>query len=54
MISQLDVVNPQHVTVIIKDQGDETRVTISIRCQDGIDVTLGFPVCNSQTTNDTP
>lgn len=39
LLSQLDISNPDHVSVITR----EGRVTISIR-KDGSDVTVGFPV----------
>lgn len=47
-LSQLDVANPDHVSVITR----EGRVTISVR-KDGADVTVGFPV-NTRAFDTTP
>jgi hypothetical protein len=44
-ISQLDVQNPDHVSVITKDG----RVTVSV-VKDGSSVTLGFPIRNALDT----
>jgi hypothetical protein len=48
LLSQLDVANPDHVSVITK-QG---RVVISVR-KDGADVTVGFPI-DGKVFNTTP
>jgi len=48
LLSQLDVANPDHVSVITK----EGRVIISVR-KDGADVTVGFPV-HSRVFDTTP
>ena len=42
LLSQLDVANPDHVSVITR----EGRVVISVR-KDGADVTVGFPINNA-------
>lgn len=47
-LSQLDVINPDHVSVITRDG----KVTISV-IKDGTSVTLGFPL-KSQVFNTTP
>jgi len=49
LINQLDVHNPDHVSVITRDG----RVTVSIR-KDGTDVTLGMPIGNERTFNTSP
>lgn len=55
IFDQIDAINPKHVTVITSKIGkDRTRVTVDILGADGIDIRLGFYVCNSQTANDTP
>lgn len=48
LLSQLDVANPDHVSVITR----EGRVIISVR-KDGADVTVGFPV-NTSVLNTSP
>lgn len=48
LLSQLDVQNPDHVSVITR----EGRVIISVR-KDGADVTVGFPI-NTQVFDTTP
>ncbi len=49
LINQLDVHNPDHVSVITRDG----RVTISIR-KDGTDVTLGMPIGPDRVFHTTP
>jgi hypothetical protein len=49
LINQLDVQNPDHVSVITRDG----RVTISIR-KDGTDVTIGLPVSTGRVFNTSP
>jgi len=49
LINQLDVQNPDHVSVITRDG----RVTISIR-KDGTDVTIGLPVNTGDVFNAAP
>lgn len=48
LLSQLDVQNPDHVSIITR----ENRVIISVR-KDGSDVTLGFPL-NEKVFDTTP
>lgn len=48
LLSQLDVQNPDHVSVITR----ENRVIISVR-KDGADVTVGFPI-NARVFDTTP
>jgi len=49
LINQLDVQNPDHVSVITRDG----RVTISIR-KDGTDVTIGLPVSTGRVFKTSP
>lgn len=49
LLSQLDVHNPDHVSVITR----EGRVVISVR-KDGADVTVGFPVDTKIFNTSTP
>jgi len=47
-LSQLDITNPDHVSVITRDQ----RVTVSV-IKDGTSVTLGFPITQISQAFDT-
>jgi hypothetical protein len=49
LINQLDVQNPDHVSVITRNG----RVTISVR-KDGTDITIGLPVNTGEVFNTTP